>query len=154
MDISYNVLMAFAILGAKIVEQTLASVKLILMMRQKKFWAMLLAFCECLVWALVISGILTTLKTNIWWVLAYCTGYAVGYLIGMKKVVKLLKDFNCGLTIIDGHGAKATVRIIITVVPKKISKKIIEAVNNASEDVIFTTTSDVSRISGGCGIIK
>ena len=174
--IAINILIAFTIFLAKVVEISLSSIKLIFMVKKEKVIASAIAFVECLVWAIVVSGVITNLKDNPLWIIAYCGGYALGYYTGSfieeklamgtvflqfivpksdeKIVTDKLKEMNCGITTMSGKGTQTAVTIIMTIVPRKNATRITDAVAEVSAKSVFAVVSDVTKTIGGSGLRK
>ena len=161
---------------AKILEITIQSMKTVFLVKGNRFIAAFLAFIECLVWACVVSSILTDLQAHPSWLIAYCLGYALGiYLGGLVeniiaigttnveimvndentiKVEEFLKSNNFGFTIFKGQGSKEAVNMILIVVPRKKVKKLLEKIRLLCDGHVFEVTSEVSKFVGGYGVRK
>ena len=74
----HPILIAFIILLAKTLELSLSAIKTIFISKGKKPFAVLVGFIECAVWALIVSAVITSLTSNMLWLLGYCIGYCLG----------------------------------------------------------------------------
>ena len=164
------------VMGAKILEISIQSIKVVYMVKGQKLIAAGLAFIECMVWGLVVSSAITSLSSNIALLISYCFGYAAGVYIGtcienklaigtssiqlmikeehIKDVGKYLKDNNRGFTVLEGHGVKDKMYVIIIVLPRKDVKTVIKDISTITENQSFVVTSDVSKFTGGYGLRK
>ncbi len=160
----------------KIIEISIQSVKTVCMVKGHRALAACLAFIECMTWGLVVSSVITSLNSNWYWLIAYCFGYASGIYIGsfieskialgtsslqimvpdshIKAVETYLKDKNQGFTIINGHGSKDYMSVVIIVLPRKEVKNVIKEINEIAENKAFVITSEVSNFVGGYGVRK
>ena len=72
----------------------------------------------------------------------------------IKDVGKYLKDNNRGFTVLEGHGVKDKMYVIIIVLPRKDVKTVIKDISTITENQSFVVTSDVSKFTGGYGLRK
>lgn len=170
-----NIVLAITIFLAKVIEISLSSLKTIFLMKGQRLLSSAIAFTECLVWAIVISGIISNLKEEPMWILAYCLGYSCGYFLGSliesklalgtclvqfiipkteeQKAVEKLTALGCGVTHIEARGTKEEVSLIISVIPRKrvdyVRKEVEQDIKHSVSFV-----SDVNRTFGGFGISK
>lgn len=170
------IVVCFVVCFAKILEISVQSLKTVLMVKGQRVYASLLGFLEVMIWGLVISAVITTLGNDMWLLLFYCVGYATGLFLGSlleeklalgtvslqiiakpkhtEKICKYLTDRGNGYTIFHGHGAKSEANLIIIVVQRKHSKKILAEIRELCNYEVFEMTSDVSRFVGGYGVSK
>jgi uncharacterized protein YebE (UPF0316 family) len=82
------VVLPLLIFVARIADQTIGTVRIVMVSKGQKFWAPLLGFFEVLIWLLAISRIFENLDN---WVcyLAYGAGFAAGNYIGLMVEEKL-----------------------------------------------------------------
>ena len=106
------VLLTFAIFFAKVAEVALSSLKCIFLSKGKRWLATLFSFMEILIWAFVASGIITSLKTNLWWLFAYCFGYTAGVYIGSWIDAKMALGTICLNIVINFEDEKAAVELL------------------------------------------
>lgn len=161
---------------AKVLEISIQSVKVVCMVKGQKVIAAILAFIECMVWGLVVSSVITTLSENITLLVSYCFGYAAGLYLGsiienklaigtsslqimvkeehIKEVGHYLKEHDRGFTVLEGHGVKDKMYVVIIVLPRKDTKRVVKDVSEITGNQSFVVTSDVSKFTGGYGIRK
>jgi uncharacterized protein YebE (UPF0316 family) len=146
------------------------------MVKGEKKLAALLGFIECLVWGFVISSVITSLSSNVFLLLSYCVGYASGLLLGstiesklalgtssvqimvdddrVKIVENYLKDKGYGFTVLDGHGSKEAMHVVIMVLARKDVKRTMQEIRKMCDGDVFMVTSEISNFTGGYGIRK
>lgn len=161
---------------SKTLELALSSLKTTCMVKGQRYFAAALALIECLVWGLVISSVITSLNSNIWLLLSYCVGYATGLLVGsvieskialgtssvqimvddghIEIVEKYLKEHSHGYTVLDGHGSKESMHVIIIILARKTVKETMKEIKKLCNNDVFMISSEVSKFVGGYGIKK
>ena len=166
----------FIVAFAKIAEISVQSLKTVLMVKGQRIYASLLGFLEVLIWGLVISAVITTLGNDMWLLMFYCVGYASGLYLGSlleeklalgtvnlqiianqkhtEEIQKYLHDRGNGYLVLNGHGAQTASNLIIIVVRRKQSKKMLREIRALCNNEVFEITSDVSRFTGGYGVSK
>lgn len=175
-EIFKQILLCLLICGAKILEISIQSVKTVCMVKGQKVIAAVLGFIECLVWGLVVSSVITTLSENVMLLFAYCLGYASGLYLGsiiegkialgtssiqimvsnnyIDTVGDYLKEKNLGFTILEGHGSKSEMFVVIIVLPRKEVKAVMTEIRTLCDNKVFMVSSEVSKYTGGYGVRK
>ena len=170
----HPILIAFIILFAKTLELSLSAIKTVFISKGKKPLAVLVGFIECAVWALIVSAVITSLTSNMLWLLGYCIGYCLGIYIGLLIEEKIalgikqiefvadrfnsliieqyLKDSGYGFYTTQGYGKQGDIFIIKTIVQRKNESKVIKEIGEIADYHFFTSTSDISRTIGGYGL--
>lgn len=170
------ILTCLMICCAKIVEISIQSVKTVCMVKGERKLAAALAFVECLLWGFVISSVITSLSSNVFLLLSYCVGYASGLFLGsiieskialgtssvqimvdndhIELVEKYLKEKGYGFTVLDGHGSKETMHVVIMVLARKTVKKTMQEIRKLCDGDVFMVSSEISNFAGGYGIRK
>lgn len=169
-------LTCMAICLAKVLEISIQSVKTVCMVKGEKLLASALGFIECLIWGLVISSVIANLSSNFLMLLSYCIGYSTGLFLGsnienklalgtssiqimvdkenIETVENYLKDHNNGYTVLNGHGSKEEMFVIIIVLPRKSVKNTMKEINEMCTEKVFIVSSEVSKYTGGYGTAK
>lgn len=172
----HPILVCLLVCIAKICEISIQSLKTCLMVKGQRLRAACLGFVECTIWGLVISTLIGTLGDNLLLLGFYCLGYATGLFIGStlegklafgtsnielianeentKIVVEYLKKNGKGFTVLDGYGAKEKMNMVYIVLPRKEAAKTIKEINKLCDGHVFFVTSEVSKYTGGYGVIK
>lgn len=175
-EVFKQILVCFLICGAKILEISIQSVKTVCMVKGQKAIAAVLGFIECMVWGLVVSSVITTLSDNFMLLFAYCLGYACGLYLGsiieskialgtssvqimvnneyIDEVGNYLKEKNHGFTILEGHGSKSEMFVVIIVLPRKEVKNVMGEIRALCNNKVFMVSSEVSKYTGGYGVRK
>ena len=169
-------IVCLVVCAAKIVEITIQSLKTCMMVKGQRIKAAALGFAECGIWGLVISTIISTLGDNLILLAFYCMGYATGLFLGStleskialgtsnlqliandkntKKIVEYLKDNGRGYTVFDGQGSTDKMNMILIVLPRKESLRVLREIRALCENNVFVVASEVSKYAGGYGTVK
>ena len=170
----HPIIIEIIILFAKTLELSLSAVKTVFISKGKKLFSMLFGFIECVVWALIVSAVITSLTSNILWLFAYCIGYSLGIFIGLcieEKIAlgikqiefvvdsfnlmiieQYLKENNYGFYVTDGYGKSGGLYVIKTIVQRKNETKVVKEIGEIADWHFFTSTSDISKTIGGYGL--
>jgi uncharacterized protein YebE (UPF0316 family) len=121
-------LLCIKIFFIRILDVSLGTVRMILIVKEKRFMASIIGFIEVAVWFTVVKQALTTADTSLWIVIAYSGGFATGTYIGSfisgqfiqgnftvqvitsKKddMVNTLRENGYGVSVIDARGKDET----------------------------------------------
>jgi len=153
---------------ARVVNVSMGTVRSLLAMRGQKRLASVISFFESLIFILAISKVLQN-GNNIWNVLGYSGGFAVGTMVGLKIEEKLalgfaavqvisqtageeiaaaLREAGYGVTQLVGEGLRGKVHVITTVANRRDIRAIIDLVSGVDESA-FVTVDDASRVYRG-----
>ncbi|MEG0941241.1 MAG: DUF5698 domain-containing protein [Oscillospiraceae bacterium] len=168
-----QILTCLLICGVKIVEISVQSIRVIMQVKGQKLASTLLAFLECVIWGLVTSAVITSLADNIYWLFAYCVGFAAGIYFGSvlesklalgetnlqlmadeedgNKIIEYLIKNKRGFTAFEGFGYEGKKFKINTVIPRKAQKQIVKDIHDMTIHV-FVVSSDVGSAIGGYGV--
>ncbi len=170
------ILVCFLICAAKILEITIQSLKTCMMVKGQRLKAAGLGFVECIIWGLVVSGVIGTLGDNPLRLVFYCAGYAAGLSLGStiegkialgtsnleliasdestEKITAYLKENDLGYTVLPGHGATEKMNMIFIVLPRKRTKRVLGEIRKCCDNKVFVVASEVSKYAGGYGMVK
>lgn len=170
----HPIVIALIILLAKTLELSLSAVKTVFISKGKKPFAVLVGFTECVVWALIVSAVITSLTSNILWLFGYCFGYSLGIYIGLLIEEKIaigikqiefvadsintivietyLKKHNYGFYTTTGYSKNGELYVIKTIVQRKNEARLLREIGEIANYHFFTSTSDISRTIGGYGL--
>jgi uncharacterized protein YebE (UPF0316 family) len=133
------ILLPFLIFIARIMDQSIGTMRLIFLSKGMKHIAPFLGFFEVIIWLLAIGQIMQHLNNWLCYV-AYGAGFAMGNFIGITleerlsigtsiirvilpgqspELIEALKLQNFGLTILDADGAKGKVKILFSIIRRK-----------------------------------
>lgn len=155
MDIFLEALLIFALRLLGITTSTLAT---FMTVQGRKFYAVAANFFSALVYVVAIGKVVTNLS-NVWNILAYCSGVALGTLIGMvleqrlalgfaevrfistqksDALAEALRQAGFGVTELYGHGREKVVGIVEAIVPRKNVDTVLEIARSVDENAIVT----------------
>jgi uncharacterized protein YebE (UPF0316 family) len=159
---------ALLIFGLRLIDVSLGTVRLIMISRGRRKIAPLLGFVEVTIWVVAISQVITNLD-NIFNILGYSGGFAVGTLVGMwiedklalghveisifsttrgRKIVRKLRQADYGVTELTGNGRTGVVNFITTIVPRRDVKNIFQLVNRI-DPKSFIAVDDMKAVKQG-----
>ncbi len=172
----HPVLVCLIVCAAKIVEISIQSLKTCMMVKGQRVKAAALGFLECAIWGLVISTIIGTLGDNLFLLLFYCLGYAVGLFLGStiegkialgtsslqliaddentEVITAYLDAHGRGYTVFEGRGSKDKMNMIFIVLPRKEASRTLREIRRACDYKVFVVASEVSKYAGGYGMLK
>lgn len=161
---------------AKVIEITINSLKTCMMVKGQRLKAAMLGFTECMIWGLVVSGLISELSKKPHLLFFYCLGYATGLFLGStienkiaigtsnlelianddstKKITKYLKETNHGYTVFEGHGSTDKMNMIFIVLARKETPKVLQEIRECCDNKVFVVASEVSKYAGGYGMVK
>ncbi|MCL2030876.1 MAG: DUF5698 domain-containing protein [Oscillospiraceae bacterium] len=165
-----NILVYLGIFFAKLIEVTIATLRIVLINRGQRKLGAVLAFFEVLIWLFVVSIVLKDITSDYFKVIIYCLAFACGNFmgsvleeklaIGMSvmevyvtreiagRLVDALRQDGFGVTTIDSHG-KDNEMVIMRVYLKR--KQLDEATRlvKGIAPAAIVTAGDIKRITGG-----
>ena len=167
----YNwVLLPLLIFLARMSDVTLATLRNIFLSKSVKKLVPFMGFFEALIWLLAISQIMKNINNeNPLCFIAYAAGYSMGIFVGIKieerlalglQVMRIitqndsenllegLRRENFGTTIIDGHGSKGPVKIILTILKRK-DLPAVQRIIQDTQPSAFYSVEDIRHTSHG-----
>lgn len=162
------VILPLLIFLARIMDQSIGTLRLIFVSRGMKYLAPLLGFFEVIIWLLAVGQIMQHLDNWLCYI-AYGAGFAMGNYIGISieerislgtsiirlimpdsspELINMLKEQNFGLTVLDAEGSKGNVKVIFSIVRRKEIRKFIDTIN-AFNPGAFYTIEDVRTVNEG-----
>lgn len=162
------VLLPLLICLARITDQSIGTLRLILVAKGYRKVAPFLAFFESLVWLLAVSQILKHLDNWVTFV-AYGLGYAIGNYVGIVLEERLslgnvivrvfprtnygeLKNHmntnNIGYSIIDAEGRMGELKIIFSIISRKSLQSFIQVIENTCPEA-FYSIEEVKSVKKG-----
>ena len=88
-DILILIIIPLLIFGARVLDVTLGTIRIVYISKRMKYLASLFGFFEVVIWLLAIAQIMLNL-TNIFYYIAYAAGYAVGNYVGIYVESKIM----------------------------------------------------------------
>jgi len=162
------VLLPALIFFARILDQSIGTMRLIFLSKGMKYIAPFLGFFEVIIWLLAIGQIMQHLDNWVCYV-AYGAGFAAGNFIGITleeklsigtsiirvilsnespELISALKSQNFGLTILDAEGAKGKVKILFSIIRRKEIPVFLKTLHD-HHPTAFYTIEDVKAAKEG-----
>jgi len=162
------VLLPGLIFLARILDQSVGTLRLIFISKGMKNIAPILGFFEVIIWLLAIGQIMQHLD-NWFCYVAYGAGFATGNFIGIAleerlsigtsiirvilssespELITALKSHNFGLTILDAEGAKGKVKVLFSIIRRKEIPVFLDTVHQY-HPTAFYTIEDVKTAKEG-----
>jgi uncharacterized protein YebE (UPF0316 family) len=162
------VILPLLIFFARILDQSIGTMRLIFISKGLKYIAPFLGFFEVIIWLLAVGQIMQHLDNWLSYI-AYGAGFAMGNFIGIKleerlslgtviirviltkeapELVTSLTAQNFGLTLVDGEGAKGKIKIIFSIIRRKEIQGFVNTVHQFNPNA-FYTIEDVKSSSDG-----
>jgi uncharacterized protein YebE (UPF0316 family) len=162
------VILPILIFFARIMDQTIGTMRLIFLSKGMKYIAPFLGFFEVIIWLLAVGQIMQHLDNWLSYV-AYGAGFATGNFIGMlleekislgtviirvilsrqsPELINELKTQNFGLTLVDAEGAKGSVKLIFSIIRRKELSNFIDTIHQYNPNA-FYTIEDVKSANEG-----
>lgn len=162
------IILPLLIFLARILDQSIGTLRMIFISKGMKTLVPILAFFECLIWLLAIGQIMQHLDNWLCYV-AYAAGFATGNYIGLKlderislgnviiriivkhgaaDLVTYLRSQKFGLTVVDAEGAMGQVKVLFSIVKRKDTSKVIEIINSFDPGS-FYTIEEVREVNEG-----
>jgi len=156
------------IFALRVTSVSMGTVRTLMIVRGRKFTAALIGFFEVLIFVLAISKVIREVG-NLWNVLGYCSGFAVGTIVGMALEDKLALGFSMvriiskgkwleimqalrregfGATQVIGEGKDGPVGIIYSMVRRKQVPEVIKLCEQLDQQV-FITVEEARRVYRG-----
>ena len=154
----------------RIVDVSMGTVRMIMVMRGLRKWASLIGFIEVTIWVVAISQVLTNLN-NVWNILGYGGGFATGTLVGMwledrlalgnvdvhvvspkkgAEIAAKVRKAGYGATVLQAFGQSGPVSLIGIVVPRKQTAVVLKLITKI-DPAAFVTVDDMRRVMHGYG---
>lgn len=151
---------------ARLIDVSIGSVRTIYLVKQKNLIACILAFIEILIWFLVAKQTLTNDNSNLFVILSYAAGYAIGTYLGgiinkyfvkgtltamvittkeKKTLINALKDANYGVTVIPLEDNKA---LMLVEFKKRNLKKLRELIKKTDREA-FIIVNETLQVENG-----
>ncbi len=153
---------------ARIIDQTIGTLRLIFSAKGLKNLAPFFAFFESIIWLMAISQIMKNLD-NVLCYVAFAGGYAMGNYFGIlleekisvgtavirvipKKdttaLIAYLRSQNYGVTVVNVDGMNGPTKMLFTTILRKDARKVIDIIKQFNPTA-FYTIDEVKTVSGG-----
>ena len=153
---------------AKISDVSLATVRMIMVVKGKRIHAAIIGFFEVSIWVLAVGTVLSNLSDPVN-VIMYASGFAAGNYVGImieekmalgslmvqvityKKAMDLverLREEGYGVTVVEGHGRSGIIHLLNVIIERKQLGRLNQLVDEHDEKA-FITVMDTRSIKGG-----
>ncbi len=159
-------LISIAIVVARIIDVSLSTFRTVAVIQGRRGLAWVLGFFEVLVWVLVVSEVLATVKDHAWFAIPYSVGFASGNWVGIwieayfalgNQVVRIfskvggvmaeqLRADGFGVTEFDGRGKDGPVSMLFVAGERKRVTDIVR-IARACDPKCYYTIGDVRTAS-------
>jgi uncharacterized protein YebE (UPF0316 family) len=158
----------FVIFGARIVDVSLDTGRVLSAVRGNRAAAAVLGFFQALIWIIVVGNAIKHLD-SVWHVLGYAAGFAAGTLIGITiegalayglstmrvvsqhsgvEIAEALRERGYGVTEIPGYGREGRVEIVNSVVQRQHLEEVMRIVEQLDPQA-FVTVEEPKILRGG-----
>ena len=156
------------IFGLRVLSVGMGTIRTLLMVRGRRYVSALMGFIEVLIFVLAISKVILEMD-NLWNILGYCGGFAIGTILGMAledrlaigfsmvriisktrwlEITQMLRQEGFGATQVIGEGKDGPVGIIYCLV----RRRQVPVVIGSSEELdpqAFITVEEAGRVHRG-----
>jgi len=168
-DIFSLLILPLLIFGARVLDVSIGTIRIIFVTRGRKLLAPLLGFFEIMIWLLAIGTVMQNF-TNPMYYVAYAGGFAMGNFVGIfiedklamgtmavqiitvkeaNQLIEQLKSEGYGVTSLDAMGSTGQqVKIIFTVVKRKELQYVVEFITQFNPQA-FYSIQEVRSINQG-----
>ncbi len=159
---------ALLVLGLRLLDVPLSTVRMLYMVRGQRSVAAVLAFFEALIWLYAITRVFAHLHAPAQY-LGWALGFALGTALGMgvegwlapgyvtlrvitrgraADLVQALRDGGYGVTEVEGRGREGPVAVLFVVVPRRAVRRLLTLVD-VHDPKAFITLEQTTRARGG-----
>ena len=152
------ILGALLIMFMRICDVSIGTMRTILVVQGKKYYAGLAGMIEVLIWVFAIRYIFQNLDEVIN-LFGYAIGFGIGNILGItieqkiglgfaqlniisrsasEKIIELLRKQKYGVTVLPAQGATGQLSIIVVIVPRKFQKKLIKLIESVDSHAFIT----------------
>ena len=159
-------LLSLLIFGMRVVDVSLGTLRIVILMRGMRGLAGVLGFFESLTWVLAAALVIGNLDSP-FKVVAFAGGFAAGTVLGStierwlalgKRILRVvtpvdspdvapaLRRLGFGVTVVNGEGLEGDVRIAFSVIPRREFAQAMRAIGELNPDA-FVTVEDIDTPS-------
>ncbi|MBN2192010.1 MAG: DUF2179 domain-containing protein [Polyangiaceae bacterium] len=153
---------------ARILDQTVGTLRLIFVAKGYRHLAPALGFFEVIIWLMAVTQVFRHLTNPVAYI-AYGAGFATGNYLGIRieewlslgdavvriiprrsvtELIACLRKEGFGVTVVDAEGASGKVQIVFTIVRRKTLPAVVELINHHNPHAFFTI-EDVRAVREG-----
>jgi len=145
-------------MGMRICDVSIGTIRTILVVQGKKYFAGLAGMVEVLIWVFAMRFIFQHLDETLN-LFGYAIGFGLGNILGITieqkiglgfaqlniiskiatdKIIETLRKEKLGVTVLPAYGVSGNVSIVVVIVPRKNQKKIIKLVESLDANAFIT----------------
>ena len=149
---------AILIMFMRICDVTIGTMRTILVVQGRKYYAGIAGTFEVLIWVFAIRYIFQHLD-HIQNLFGYAIGFGLGNILGITieqkigfghvqlniisrsasaKIMETLRKAKYGVTVLPGHGVTGEINILVLIAPRKNQKKIISLIESIDDKAFIT----------------
>ncbi len=149
---------AFLIMGMRICDVSIGTIRTILVVQGKKYFAGLAGMVEVLIWVFAMRFIFQHLDETLN-LFGYAIGFGLGNIIGItieqkiglgfaqlniiskiatEKIIETLRKEKFGVTVLPAYGVSGNVSIAVVILPRKHQKRIIKLIESIDANAFIT----------------
>jgi len=153
------ILPAFIIFSLRLADQSLGTMRSLLVAKNKPLYAALIGLIESAIWIVAISQVVKDIDDPVL-IGAYAAGFAAGTILGSyierivgvgnivirvfcpansPSVAETLRKEGHGVTVIDGKGKDGPVKIYLCVIPRRKLKGVLNMIEEINPNAFITT---------------
>ena len=150
---------ALIIFGLRLADQSLGTMRSLLVAKNKPLYAALIGLIESAIWIVAISQVVKDIDDPVL-IGSYAAGFAAGTILGTyieglvgvgnivvrvfcpassPSVAETLREEGHGVTIIDGEGRDGPVKIYLCVIPRRKLRFVLNMIKEINPDSFITT---------------
>ena len=156
MELVFSALIIFSL---RLADQSLGTMRALLVAKNKPIYAALIGLVESAIWIVAISQVIKDIDDPVL-IGAYAAGFAAGTILGTyierivgvgnivvrvfcpansPSVAEKLREDGYGVTIIDGEGKDGPVKIYLCVIPRRKLKSVLNMIEEINPNAYITT---------------
>ena len=156
MDLIFSALIIFLL---RLADQSLGTMRALLVSKNKPIYAALLGLFESAIWIVAVSQVIKDIDDP-FLIGAYAAGFAMGTILGSyiervvgvgnivvrvfspansPSVAETLRENGHGVTVIDGEGKDGPVKIYLCVIPRRKLKSVLVMIKEINQNAFITT---------------
>jgi len=153
------ILSAFIIFALRLADQSLGTMRSLLVAKNKSIYAAIIGLVESAIWIVAVAQVIKDIDDPIL-IGAYASGFAAGTILGSyierlvgvgnivvrvfspaksPSVAEALRDKGYGVTIIDGQGKDGPVKIYLCVIARRRLSSVLNMIKEINPDSFITT---------------
>lgn len=161
------------IIFSKIIEVSLMTLRIVFITKGEKEKGALIGFFEVIIWLYIVSSVLTDISGDIFKVISYASGFALGNYFGVllssklalgyqkieiivkeedgDELATILRDFGIAVTVLTGDGKTCKRKILNMYIPRKKVASIIKETKAHQPNAVIIS-KEITPMYGGFGL--